>query len=798
MTFRRVVDRVGRARTPGREGALDLRLVPVALSAWGAAAWGVGWTPGHAVAGALALLGLAALLTGRHAAGPPHGRRRSGGAGGAGWVGAVAGAAAVAAAALAVAGLRVGAAQVGPVSVLAEREAYVTVVGTVSSDPVVRTGPRGEYVLVRVTLTEVTGRGATTRVRSPVLVVADLYWRSVRYGESITGAGRLRPSDGPDLAGVLLARGAPNVRSEAGVVTRAIAQVRNGLTESASVLPPAERSLVPALVDGDDSQMPAEVADQFRETGLTHLLAVSGANLTLMLGFVLLVARWCGVRGRGHLVVGLGAVVFFVLLARPQPSVLRAAAMGVVGIVGLSTGGQRRGVRTLCVAVVVLLLLDPWLARSAGFILSVLATAGIVVLAPGWRDRLTRWLPRPIAEAVSVPLAAQLVCTPVVAAISGQVSLVAVISNLLAAPAVAPATVLGLLGGLVALVNDPVAHLVGRVAGVPAWWIVTVAERGAAFDGASLDWPAGVVGVGLLGLLCAVIALALPAVLSRRSASLAVTLLLVVAVLRPTPTPGWPPDRWVAVMCDVGQGDAVVLRVAPRTAIVIDAGMQPGLVDRCLDDLGVKHVPLLVLTHFHADHVGGLPGVLNGRDVAAVLVSPLDDPASTARDVQAEVAAAGARMTRSAVGQRWTVGGVRLEVLGPVDVPILSGRQPGEAANDASVVIVADVGGVRVLLAGDAEPAEERGILATAAERLDVDVLKVAHHGSANQDTAFVQATSPAVALISVGADNEYGHPAADTLRLLGQLGTDIYRTDVDGDIALVVEGDALIVHTSD
>ena len=158
-------------------------------------------------------------------------------------------------------------------------------------------------------------------------------------------------------------------------------------------------------------------------------------------------------RGRWLYVVGACGIAGFVLLARTEPSVLRAAVMGAVGLVAMGANGRQRGSRALGVAVVVLLLVDPPLATSMGFALSVLATAGILLLAPGWRDALCRWLPRWLAEAVAVPAAAQLACTPLVAAISGQVSLVAVAANLVVAPAVGPATVLGLGGGLLGLVR---------------------------------------------------------------------------------------------------------------------------------------------------------------------------------------------------------------------------------------------------------------------------------------------------------------------------------------------------------
>ena len=220
---------------------------------------------------------------------------------------------------------------------------------------------------------------------------------------------------------------------------RAAEAVRASLRASVAHRPDDQRALVPALVVGDDSDLDPRLAEDFRATGMTHLLAVSGTNLTLVVGFLLVLGRWCGVRGRGHYVVGALGIVGFVLLARTEPSVVRAAAMGAVGA---GRDGRRRPPARAPgrsgVAVVVLLLLDPGLALTVGFALSAVATAGILLVAPGLRDALARWLPRWVAEAVAVPLAAQLACTPLVAAISGQVSLVAVAANLAAAPAVGP------------------------------------------------------------------------------------------------------------------------------------------------------------------------------------------------------------------------------------------------------------------------------------------------------------------------------------------------------------------------
>ena len=290
-------------------------------------------------------------------------------------------------------------------------------------------------------------------LRSPVLALADSSWLDLKFGQRIRASGRLQPARGRDLAAVLLASADPQVTRAAVVVQRGVGAVRGGLVEAVAPLPEAERALVPALVDGDDTAMPPDVVLDFQTTGLTHLLAVSGSNLTLVLAFVLVVGRWAGVRGRGTVAVGVVAVVFFVLLARPQPSVLRAAAMGVVALAGLSSGGRRRGVRALCVAVVV--------PGAAG------PRAGTLGRIPALDRRHRRasccWprLARPagpmdaaaLAEAIAVPLAAQIACTPAIAAISAQVSLVAVMANVLAAPAVGPATVLGLVAGLVALLT---------------------------------------------------------------------------------------------------------------------------------------------------------------------------------------------------------------------------------------------------------------------------------------------------------------------------------------------------------
>ena len=333
----------------------------------------------------------------------------------------------------------------GPVHDLASERAVVTAELVVTSDPRSSPGRFGDVVVVRADVRTVAGRGAAYAVRSPVVVLADEEWLDVALGERVRVSGRLSPAD-DGAAALLSVRGGAEVVAGPDPWWRAAAAVRHSIRESVAPRGEHPRELVPALVVGDDSGLDPALADDFRTTGLTHLLAVSGTNLTLLVGFLLVVARWAGVRGRWTYAVAAFGIVGFVLIARTEPSVVRAAAMGTVALVGMGSNGRERGSRCLGVAVLGLLLVVPGLAVSAGFALSVLATGGILFLAPAWRDALQAWLPRWAAEAVAVPLAAQVACTPVVTALSGQISLVAVLANLLAAPAIAPATVLGLAG----------------------------------------------------------------------------------------------------------------------------------------------------------------------------------------------------------------------------------------------------------------------------------------------------------------------------------------------------------------
>jgi competence protein ComEC len=760
-------------RDDGARRPADLRAPALAVAAW---AGGVApLVLGGAGAVVAAVVTVAALLVLARRAGRP------------GAVGLAVAAALVCGGVLVSALVRTESVTGGPVAALAADGAAVQVVGVVVSDPRPVDGPRGDQVVLRLQVREVVGRGWRHRVRTPVLVIGDPAWARPELGATVRTTGRLVAADDDELAGLLTSPSAPVGVRDPDLWWRGAGAVRSSIRDAVEHRPLEQRALVPALVAGDDAALPADLEADFRTTGLTHLLAVSGTNLTLVVGFLLVLARWCRVRGRWLVVVACLGIVGFVLLARTEPSVVRAAAMGTVGLVAMSTNGRQRAVRCLSVAVVALLLVQPGLAGTPGFALSVLATAGIVLLAPGWRDAMARWLPRPVAEAVAVPAAAQVACTPVVAGISGQVSLVAVVTNLLVAPVVGPATVLGLAGGLVALVADPFGRLLGTGAGWCVGWIVAVARAGADLPLAAVSWGTGPWSIALLTLACVALVVAAPLVLRSPLRAVPVAVLAVAVTVVPMPTPGWPASGWAVALCDVGQGDAVVLNAGHGAAVVVDAGPDPTLVGRCLDRLDVDRVPLVVLTHFHADHVDGLDGVLDGRAVGEVWTSSLLDPPGGVDGVLATAAAHGVTPTLAPSGAR-SYGDVVVQPVWPRPGPPEAGPGDGSTANDASVVLVAEVAGLRVLLTGDVEPPGQ-SVLAGALAGLDVDVLKVPHHGSRYQDLPWLLSLRAEVALVGVGADNDYGHPAPEVLDALAGAGAEVGRTDEDGDVLVLADG---------
>ncbi|WP_436318511.1 ComEC/Rec2 family competence protein [Streptomyces nodosus] len=818
---------------PRQEGPADLRLVAPALAAWATAAWAldasgtrVTWV---VVASLLAALGapLVQRATRARTGTRPGGARRPWGAWSAVPLAAVL---LCVAAAGTSAGLRAADVRRGPVPALARQYAEATAEVRLTSDPrLTRPGVRGDHATPRAVLLngEVTRLtrtdGTVLATRTPVLVIVDLAHRAATGGpgDAAEPAGRspwlaLLPSTrvrvtarlvppltgGERIAAVLRVRGGrpPEVMGEPSRAQRWAGRLRAGLREATEGLAPDARALLPGLVVGDTSRVTPELDDAFKRTDLAHLLAVSGGNFTILLALFIGpaglaqraerrgLAPRLGLPLRGTALLGGALTLGFVVVCRPDPSVLRAAVCGAVALLALATGRRRSLIPALATAVLLLVLYDPWLARSYGFLLSVLATGALLTLAPRWSAALRRRRvpPRP-AEALAAAAAAQALCAPVVAVLSARVSLVAVPCNLLAEFAVAPATVLGFAALTAAPLAMPLAGMLAWWAGWPADWIAGIARTGASLPGGAVDWPGSWTGALLLAAVTAFVVLLGRRLIGHPWLTGLCALLLVLAVVRPPPLTrvitGWPPPGWRYAMCDVGQGDATVLAAGEGTAVVVDAGPDPVLVDRCLTGLGITRIPLLLLTHFHADHVAGLSGVLRGRSVGAIETTGFEEPPDQAASVRAQAAARHIPMTRAEAGERRRTGGLDWRVLWPPPDPAPSPDGP----NDASVALSVRSAGLTLLLLGDLEPLAQQALLSSpeGAALGPVDILKVAHHGSAYQDPELIRRVTPRLALISCGKDNPYGHPSPTTVTALENEGALVLRTDRGGAIAV-------------
>lgn len=696
---------------------------------------------------------------------------------------------------LAISGGRAWLLQSGPVVELADQGAVVEATLQVGPGRLASGGYGSPTWFVPARLQQVAGRDQRWLTGSSILVraggaTADA-WAAVVPGSVVTTTLRLAPAEpGEPYAATARASASPELVTPPNWLDAGVYRVRSVLHESVAGLAPEPRAVVPALVVGDTSAMSQELNDRFRVTGLAHLAAVSGSNLTLLLASLLWFAGRLGVRGwwlRGLAVVG---VAGFVVLCHGEPSVVRAAAMGSVGLAALGFGGRQRGLRQLSWAVIGLLLIDPWLAVSAGFALSVTASLGIICWARAWTDALAGWLPRGLAEAIAVPIAAQLATQPIIVAISGQLSLVGVLANLVAGPLVGPTTVLGFACAATGPFVPPLAVALGWLAGWGAQALCWIAALGAALPAAAIPWPATPVGIiVLLGLSAAGFLLG-GRLLRTRWLALAAAGVLVAALLRPVSAPGWPPDGWAVAQCDVGQGSATVVAVSAVEAIVIDTGPEPPALERCLSVLGVQRVPLLILTHFHADHVGGL-AALTGREVDSVLAPTGHTGAEAVAALLPHAATIAA-----AAGLVLQVGGVQVTVLSALPPSASAGDSDAEssAENDGSVVSRIETGALVVVVTGDIEQAGQAAVLRSGFP-LAADVLVVPHHGSARQTPELFTAVGATVALIGVG-ENSYGHPSATALRELAQAGTTVFRTDTQGSLAVIATATGLEVTT--
>jgi competence protein ComEC len=589
----------------------------------------------------------------------------------------------------------------------------------------------------------------TYKLRVPVRVIlSDLTAKSLLPGQHISISVRVLESKEPRVAALLIANSKLAVLTPPSRWADSLARIRLGLRDASGSGDGG--SLIPGMVLGDTSLQSEKFKDQMRRSGLTHLVAVSGANFAIVSAFVLWCMQFIFKTMRWRVFATAIALICFIALVRPSPSVLRAAAMAAVLLIAYATKRGSDSLPALGFAIAAVVIGDPWQSRDPGFALSVLATAGLLLFAPKIIAFFERVFPKIVAQAMAPPIAAMIFCAPVIVAIAGYLSPMSIIANLLAAPAVAPITIVGFIAALISPFMPRLSELMVYLVKPMAWWIATIA-----------DWAAGfrvlTIQKGLVGFLVILVVIALVFLAPRK---LVVTSLILVLSL--TYLQRFPGGDWQVVNCDIGQGDGMVINLGKHRAILIDTGPDPALIDRCLKQLGIREIPLLILTHGHADHIAGLSGAIANRKV----------------------------------GTQW-FGNVKRGTVAHIDQMNIKVLWPDTSTydeNNSSIAVRIDAPDFSLFAGGDMEPLTQAII---APELMQVDIYKVCHHGSAYQDEGFTRALDPQVALISVGAENSYGHPAPKTLALLTQLGAKVLRTDTDGAIAVRARRHRLQVKTS-
>lgn len=584
---------------------------------------------------------------------------------------------------------------------------------------------------------------------------------------------------------------------------RALGAVRRGLS-------PQEGALVSGMVLGRDDLISGSVRSDFRDSGLAHLLAVSGQNVMLLAALALALAGVAGVGPRARLIAAMALVAGYVPLAGAGPSLQRAGVMGIAALAALALGRPSSRWYALLLAAAVTLAADPRAVTQPGWQLSFAAVVGILALAPALRSAL-RALPRAIAEAVAVTVAATLATAPLIAFHFGAAAPASLPANVAAVPLVAPIMWLGMARAAIGAIAPPGAATTGPfldagavVLGPLADALAAVAGAFAAAPGATMGLPAGSALVAVLGYGGVLAAAGLARAARRRhgaalaaahaawrrrprrtrSAVTALGCAAVAAALALWLSPPGPPRELTVSFLDVGQGDATLIQDPRGATVLFDGGPPEGEVVRLLRRAGVRRLDVLVITHPARDHYGGLEEVVRRLPVGVLVDGGEGTRAPAYRRVVAAAVRGGARRLAGVAPLALAAGTIRVRVISPAS------RAEPEDENAAGVVAIVRSGGFSLYLSGDAEAGALPELPVPA-----VDAMKVPHHGSADPGLpGLLTRLRPAMAAIPVGAANPYGHPTPGTLAALRAAGVPTWRSDRNGTVRVTVAGGGISV----
>ena len=732
----------------------------------------------------------------------------------------------------------------------------IQIAGRVTDDPRPRAGTQ-QVVLDRVVVR--TGDGRTLPVDGRLLAwlprsVAPLVSDTVVFRAAVEAPEAFDGFDYPaylarqGIGGIARTRTASVLPASGADLARLAAELRQTLLRGLnSVIPEPEAALGAGILLGVRSSIAPQIQDAFAVAGLTHVVAISGWNIAIVAALVAAAARPLERRrgGRFSAAIAAGATVTgYVLLTGASPSVVRAALMAAAMLVARLGGSRAHAASALALAALVMLLAAPSVLWDVGFQLSGLATAGLIWFAAPLETRFAGW-PAWVREPMALTLAAQLTTLPIVVGNFERLSLVSPLANIVVVPIV-PLVMLACalvapLGALDAVLHIPlISDAALFVAGGGAWLtlraMIVAGQVAAAVPLASIPlsappllagawypalwWaarrmgssepeaPAGPVpaiparsarggrGASLhrlrVALATAATQIARPAV----GVGALGTLLAVTALI------GLPDGRLHVIALDIGQGDAILVRAPSGATLLVDGGPDPELLLRRLGERlpwWQRRIDVVLLTHPHEDHVAGLVAVLERYRVGLILEPGHEYPNPTYdRFVSLARAEPDATHALARAGQLLRLDPVsRLSIVYPSSADAAAALPDGDI-NNGSVVAELRSGRFSALLTGDAEMPVEEMLLARGAVGA-VDLLKVGHHGSTSSTgEAFLAALQPGVALISVGADNDYGHPHAATLEHLAAVGgLEVHRTDLEGNVEVVSDGTSYRVQTA-
>lgn len=595
----------------------------------------------------------------------------------------------------------------------------------------------------------------------------------INLGDLVTGKAKIVKTRELKVAALLIVEQTPYITINQNIFLRIASSIRTGFRK---LIPTNEAgALIPGIVLGDTSLQSDWQTFEMRNTGLSHLTAVSGTNFAMIAGFIIWLIGFIRLPITARYLIVSSVLIFYIFLVRPSPSVLRAAIMTGVYLFASVIGEKSKSLAALGLAISALIIFDPFQANDPGFALSVCATLGLITLAPILNEKLASLVrSKLLAQSLSIPISATFFTLPVIVVLSNKFSPFSVIANLLTAVVIAPITVLGFMAAILAALLPAISSFIIWLISPLSSWIVLVANKFSKFP--ALEFENSKLAIAIF------ISITTLAFTHYYRQMLAI--FIVIAAVAVLDRISWPGNNWQIVSCDVGQGDATVIALPKHEAILIDTGPNPQKIEKCLRQLHIKNIPLLVLTHFHADHVAALDSVLRNHQVKTAWVTNQNIPEYSAQRTLQLLQ--GTQTRYVSAGEKYQIVGIEIDVVWPTSSITNFTNLPGDgsAANNSSIALVIRSEKFSLFACGDLEPEAQSEVMRRFSMPR-IEIFKVCHHGSKFQDWQLFKELKPNVALISAGKGNQYGHPSLDTVNHLSDLGSKVMRTDLSGSISV-------------